>query len=248
MRLKDRVAIITGGSRGIGRATAEVFAQEGAEVIIADVLDADGEAAAAAIRDADGKAWFARTDVTKEEDCAGLMAVAEARWGRLDVLVNNAGVLRGAYLTVEELSRGVFQSVLDVNLVGTFLCTKYATPLLRRSAGGVVLCMASGAGVRGGSSSLAYGASKGGVQGLAFTLEYQLGALGIRVHTICPGGIATPMKLENIADGATHRGESPETAVATARQSLGDPAGVGRVLAFLASTDADHVRGTVFTR
>ena len=119
---------------------------------------------------------------------------------------------------------------------------------MERIGGGVVLCVASGAGVTGGSSSVAYGSSKGGVNGLVLTITPQLAQLNIRVHTICPGGIETPLKLGQIAASARQAGESPEAAIANARQSLGEPSGVARVLTFLASDDASFVRGTIHTR
>jgi NAD(P)-dependent dehydrogenase (short-subunit alcohol dehydrogenase family) len=248
MRLQRKVAVITGGARGIGGATAQLFAREGARVVIGDVLADEGETTAAAIRAASGEALFVRTDVTRETECAALMAAAVDRYGRLDALVCCAGVLRGAFLQPEELDADTFASVLDINVKGTYLAVRTAVPWLRKAGGGVVLLLASGAGVRGPSSSLAYGASKGGVHGLAMTLEPRLAPAGIRVHDICPGGIATRMKLDNVADGARHAGASVEQALARAEQSLGDPAGVASILAFLASDEADFVRGTIHTR
>jgi NAD(P)-dependent dehydrogenase (short-subunit alcohol dehydrogenase family) len=118
--------------------------------------------------------------------------------------------------------------------------------VIERAGGGVLLLLASGAGVRGGSSSLVYGASKGGVNGLAMTLTAQLAPRGIRLHVICPGSVDTPMKRDNIRKGALRAGRSPEDAVAAS--TLADPAGVARVLTFLASRDADFALGTVFTR
>jgi NAD(P)-dependent dehydrogenase (short-subunit alcohol dehydrogenase family) len=114
--------------------------------------------------------------------------------------------------------------------------------------GGVVVCISSGAGVRGGSSSVAYGSSKGGVYGLSLVLEGHLAPRGIRVHAVCPGSIATDMKLDNIGNRAERRGESRQAAIDAARPDLGHPAGVGRILAFLVSDDADYVRGAIHTR
>jgi NAD(P)-dependent dehydrogenase (short-subunit alcohol dehydrogenase family) len=184
--------------------------------------------------------------VTREEDCARLMGMAVQHYGRLDALVCCAGILRGSYAPVEELDEATFRTVIDVNLVGTYLCVRRAVPYLKRTGNGVVLLIASGAGVRGPSSSFAYGASKGGVHGLAMTLEPRLAALGIRVHDICPAVIDTEMMRGAVAAGARAAGRSEEEALAGT--SFGDPRGVARVLAFLASPDADYVRGTVFTR
>ena len=245
MRLVDRVAVITGGARGIGGATARLFAEEGAAVVIGDTLREEGEALARSIGESGGRALYVETDVTSREACQSLARAAVDAFGRIDVLVCCAGILRGAFQSPESLEEATFERVLDVNVKGTFLTVQAATPYLRESRG-VVLLLASGAGVRGPSSSLAYGSSKGGVHGLAMTLEAHLAPHGIRVNDVCPGAIDTEMKRENVRDGALARGSSPEEALG--RAGLGDPFGVARVLAFLASSEADFVRGTIFTR
>lgn len=248
MRFNHKVVLITGGSTGIGAATAVLLGSEGARVIIADINETDGQTTVERIEKAGGIARFVRTDVTSEEEVRTLIEAIDQDCGRLDVLINGAGVLLGPMVRVDRLNLEHWEKTIDVNLRGTFLCTKHAVPLMEKTGGGVVLCIASGAGVRGASSSLAYGASKGGVQGFAYTLEGQLAPLNIRVHVVCPGGIATPLKLRNIAEVAEQTGQSPEEAVAAARPGLGEPEGVAKVLAFLASEDADYVRGTIFTR
>jgi NAD(P)-dependent dehydrogenase (short-subunit alcohol dehydrogenase family) len=247
MRLAGKVVVITGGARGIGRAAAECCAADGAAVVVGDLLAEQGDETIAAIAAAGGRATFVATDVTREEDCRRLIATAIETYGRLDALITCAGVLRGDWTPVEALDDAIFAGVLDVNMRGTFLCVKHAVPRLPQP-GGVILCLASGAGVRGGSSSMAYGASKGGVHGLAMALEAHLAPRGIRVNDICPGGIATEMKLNNIGNLAEQQGESRQAAMEAARPTLGDPAGVGRILAWLASEDADYVRGSIFTR
>jgi len=239
------VAVVTGGARGIGAATARVFAEEGSAVVIGDTLEADGEATARSIVQSGGRALFARTDVTSRDDCRALIQVAVGAYGQLDALVCCAGVLRGAFQSPEDLEIATFEQVLGVNVKGTFLTVQAAVPYLR-GRGGVILVLASGAGVKGPSSSLAYGTSKGGVHGLAMTLEAHLAPHGIRVHDVCPGAIDTEMKRDNVRDGARARGSDPDGALA--RSGLGDPLGVARILAFLASPDADFVRGTIYTR
>lgn len=244
--LQGLVAVMTGGARGIGAATASVFAEQGAHVVVGDLLEAEGQATIAAIRQAGGEAIFVRTDVTREEDCAHLMDTAVEHYGGLDVLACCAGILRGSYASVEELDEATFRAVLDVNLVGTYLCVRHAVPHMQRAGKGVILLIASGAGVNRPSSSFAYGSSKGGVHGLALTLEARLAPLGIRVYDICPSVIDTQMMRSVIATGARISGRSEEEALAAT--PFGDPRGVARVLAFLASPDADYVRGTIFTR
>jgi NAD(P)-dependent dehydrogenase (short-subunit alcohol dehydrogenase family) len=246
MKLAGRTALITGGSTGIGRATAIRFAGEGAAVVIADVNEEDGRSAVAELESRAGRALFIRCDVRREDEVAE--AVAEAReWGAgLHLLISAAGILQGAYRSVEELDLATFERVLDVNVLGTFLVCKYGAPAIEASGGGVILCLASGAGVSGPSSSLAYGSSKGGVNGFCMTLARDLGPRGIRVNVICPGSLDTPMKRQNVMDGAVAAGRDPHETLAGTQ--LGDPDGVAKVLAFLASEDADYVRGVIFTR
>ncbi|MBI3972270.1 MAG: SDR family oxidoreductase [Chloroflexi bacterium] len=245
-RLAGKVAVITGGARGIGGAASRIFAAEGAKVVIGDLLEAEGEETAAAIREIGGDALFVKTDATQEEDCLRLASAAAEQFGRLDVVVTCAGILQGAYLALEELDLETFERVQAVNVRGTFLTVKHAVPHIKRSGGGVVLCISSGAGVKGSSSSIAYGTSKAGVHGLVMTLQPRLEPQRIRVHAICPGSINTVLKRENVADGARAAGRDVPQALAGA--GLGDPEGVAKVLAFLASDDADYVRGTIFTR
>lgn len=246
MKLENKEALVTGGSTGIGRAAAELFAEEGARVHIVDYNEEEGKAAVAKIEAAGGRAHFYATDVRKEESVAASIAQVKAQTDRIDVAVFAAGVLKGAFKTIEELSEEDWDATLDTNLKGTFFSAKYATPLLAAAGASVLLIIASGAGVRGGSSSYAYAASKAGQHGLHYKLESELGPQGVRLHVICPGGIRTPLKLENVAQGAVAAGRDPEEAQKNA--GLGDPMGVARVLAFLASEEGSYVRGTVFTR
>jgi len=248
MRLKDRVVVITGGGRGIGAATAHAVVAEGGKVVIGDMLAAEGEATRDALRAAGGSAVFVKTDVTQEADCLRLARTAVEQHGRLDVLICCAGILQGAMLQAETLDPATFDRVLSVNTKGTFLAVRAALPHLRQAAKPAILLLASEAGTKIPSSSLAYGASKGGVHGFAMTLEAQLAPQGIRVNEICPSSIATPMRIENLVDRARAAGRDPEQARAEAIKDAGDPAGVARILAFLASADADYVRGTIYTR
>ena len=248
MELTNKVAVITGGSTGIGAASAILYARAGAKVVVGDINVEGGEHTVAAIQSEGGAAQFVRTDVNVESEVANLVKTADEAFGQLNVLVTSAGVLSGPSIRVDEFDQAVFESVIDTNLRGAFLSVKHAVPIMERSGGGVILCIASGAGVHGGSSSVAYGSSKGGVNGLVLTITPQLAPLNIRVHTICPGSIATPLKLRQIAESAERTGNSPEAAVENARTSLGEPEGVARVLTFLASDAASYIRGTISTR
>ena len=246
VRLDNKVAVITGGSTGIGAATAIEYAKAGAKVVFGDINEEDAEKTLKTIIESGGVAKFQRTDVTVETEVADLMKTADTVFGGIDALVTSAGVLQGPSVRIDDFEAATFDSVIDVNLKGTFYALKHAVPIMQKG-GGVILCIASGAGVRGGSSSVAYASSKGGVNGLVMTVENQVGS-GIRMHTICPGGLATPLKLGQIAESAKRDGQDPDAAVANARNSLGDPAGVARILTFLVSDAGSYMRGQIFTR
>ena len=246
IRLNDKVAVITGGSTGIGAATAIEYARAGAKIVFGDINETGAEETVRAIREVGGVARFLRTDVMVEAEVADLMKTANTEFGGIHILVTAAGILRGPGVRIDEFETATFDSVIDVNLKGTFFALKHAVPIMRGCEGGVILCIASGAGVRGGSSSVAYGSSKGGVNGLVMVVENQISP--VRIHTICPGGLATPLKLGQIAESARREGRDPDAAVADARKSLGDPAGVARVLTFLASDAGSYTRGQIFTR
>lgn len=243
--IRGKTILITGAAQGIGEATARLCAERGAKVLLADVKQEKGEAAAASIRQNGGDATFYPVDVRYADAVQALFDRVQADVEQLDVLICAAGVLQGQFLQPEEFPLETFELVMDVNVKGTFLCTKAATPLLAASKG-VMILIASGAGVTGGSSSIAYGTSKGGVNGMGMTLAGHLAPRGIRVNVVCPGGIATEMKLGVIQTQAERQGKDFDNLVAASE--LGDPIGVARLLAFLASSEADYVRQRMFTR
>ena len=248
MQLQNKIALVTGGATGIGAATAVMYAREGAKVIIADLNETDGKATAQSIEAEGGTALFVRTDVSQEADVAGLIETVEQNFGRLDVLVTCAGILLGAAVRIDQFDAEAWDAVIRVNMRGTFLCTKHAVPLMEQSGGGIIVLIASGAGVIGPSASVAYGASKGGVRGLGFTLKNQLEPLNIRVHVVCPGNLNTPLKLRAIAEIAEKGGESPEEAVAAAQATLFKPEEVAKVLTDLASDTGANAEELVFTK
>jgi NAD(P)-dependent dehydrogenase (short-subunit alcohol dehydrogenase family) len=247
--LTGKIIVVTGGAQGIGGAAARLCAERGGQVIIADWNPAQGAQAAANLEKSGYQACFVQTDVRSPEAVQKLMGDVQAQYGRLDVLVCAAGIFKGAYQPPDELSVEDFDAVIDVNLKGVFLCTKYAMPLFdARGGGGTIIIVGSPAGVTGASGSLAYGASKGGVNGYGMTLARHIAKREVRVNVICPGGINTELKLGVVEAEARLHGKSVDAAVNEAKQQLGDPEGVGRVIAFLASDDASYVRGTMYTR
>jgi NAD(P)-dependent dehydrogenase (short-subunit alcohol dehydrogenase family) len=246
--LTGRVIIVTGAAQGIGEATARLAAERGAVVVLADANEARGEAAASQIRESGRVAEFIRTDVRDDAHVRTLVEETIARHGRLDGMVCAAGVLRGPWQPPEELALEDFDLTMAVNVRGPFLCARYATPHLERSGRGVMILVASVAGVTSPSSSFAYGASKGGANGLGMTLAARLADRGIRVNTVCPGNIVTEMKLSVDIAAAERAGTSVDEAIARANREYGSPDGVARVIAFLLSDESDHVRGNVYTR
>ncbi len=245
--LQGNVILVTGGAQGIGAATAKLCAARGARVIIADFKN-DGEQRAAEIRAEGGTADFLQTDVRNEAEVAELFRFTLGCHGRLDKLVCAAGVLPGPWQSPEDMPTEDFRRALDVNITGVFLCAKYATPLLEASGRGVFVVIASGAGVFGPSSSLAYASGKGGANGLAMTLQAQLGERGIRVNTIYPGNIITEIKLSVDIAAARRDGRPEQDAHDHARAHYGLPEGVAKVIAFVVSDEADYLRGGVRTR
>ncbi len=244
MNLQNKTILVVGGATGIGQATALLCAERGAHVIVADFNAADGKATASA---ANGS--FIQVDVTDEASVQAMCASIAQSHGKLDGLIQTAGILKGAYVALEEFDLATFRQVLDVNTVGSFLCTKYAKPLLTRGHLPVIILISSPA-AYGVSSSYAYAVSKGGVSALGTTMAGKLAPEGIRVNVVFPGGINTFMKRSVIESDAIRQGQDPQAALDAATQAggLGEPLGVAKVLAFLVSDEADYVRGSVSTR
>jgi NAD(P)-dependent dehydrogenase (short-subunit alcohol dehydrogenase family) len=234
MMLEGKTILIVGGATGIGRASAALCIARGASVIIADYNAAAGQAAAAELG-----ARFVQVNVADEASVAAMCAGIES----LDALVQTAGILKGPFVEIEDFDPAMFREVFDINVTGSFLCAKHAAPLLKKSPGAVIVLFSSMAALAG-SSSYAYGASKGGVNGLALTMANKLEPAGIRVNWIAPGNIDTAMKRSVIdADVAKHGQTAPQAAL-----NLGTPEGMANVVAWLVSDDAAYVRGMIVTR
>ncbi|HEX9711869.1 MAG TPA: glucose 1-dehydrogenase [Actinomycetota bacterium] len=236
-RLDGKTALITGGARGMGLATARLFVAEGARVLLADVLDDEGKAAAESLGEA---ASYQHLDVTSEGDWTDAVAAAEERMGSLNVLLNNAGILR--FGVVDQMSPDEFMLVMRVNVLGVFLGMRAAVPAMRRAGGGSIINVSSVEGLRGGEGLTAYGGSKFAVRGMTKAAAVELGRDKIRVNAVCPGAIDTPM----VRDTGLLDADLDKVFGAIPIARAGRPEDVGRVSAFLASEDAAFVTGQDF--
>ena len=233
-RLAGKVAIITGGARGMGAATCRLFVQEGAKVAVADMLDVEGRALAAELGDA---ARFYHHDVTSEESWAGLMEQAQQDLGAIDVLVNNAGVLM--FRTLLDTSLADYERVLKVNLVGEFLGIKAVAPGMIERGRGSIINLSSVDGMKGANGLAAYASSKWGVRGLTKVAAMELGHRGVRVNSVHPGGVDTAMGNP----GQRAREEVNQGFANIALQRVGDPAEVAAATLFLASDESSYMAG-----
>ncbi len=245
-RLDGKRILVTGAATGIGRATAIRVASEGARVAVFDVEDVRASATLSAIEEDGGDARYWHVDVTAE---AGVSAAVDeaAHWmgGGIDVLLHLAGILKGAGLDITEVDDTVWDPVIDVNVKGSYLVSKHAARYMKEQRSGVIVLTSSVAGVLGGSSSYAYGASKGGSHGLAMTLDSHLSRFGIRVHDVLPGALDTPLKVAATEESLRNTGD--REAYEHTMANLSPPGGVAAVMAFLASDDAAYVRGSIRT-
>lgn len=197
MRLENKVVFVTGGGSGMGRVAAESFCREGARVVVADVSESAGHAAADAAKAAGGDAVFVRCDVSKEADVRDAIGAAVARWGRLDALYNNAGIMMEQDRSVIDTDEAVWDRTLGVNVKGIYFCCKYGIPEMIRGGGGSVINIASFVAILGCSVPQdAYTASKGAVIALTKSLAVQFGPRGVRSNALCPGPIETPLMTE----------------------------------------------------
>ncbi|MGA8727794.1 MAG: SDR family oxidoreductase [Terracidiphilus sp.] len=241
MKLKGKVAIVTGGASGIGRASAIAFAREGARVIVADTNVHCGEKTAAMIAFEGHGAHFIQVDVSREADVERMVAETVARWGGIDVLFNNAGIV--LVKSIEEMTEEEWDRVMAVNVKSAFLAIKHAVPHMRRNGGGTILNTGSIASFAGQVGTPAYSASKGAIALLTKSLALDLGRDGIRVNCICPGITDTPMLREHMGHGS--EGEAHIRA-RLSRVPLGtilSPEDIARAALYLVSDDSVGITG-----
>ncbi|NDQ55717.1 MAG: SDR family oxidoreductase [Acidipila sp.] len=241
MRLANKVALITGGTSGIGEATALLFAREGAAVAVAGRSEERGRNVVAGIEKSGGKATFILVDVRRADDCRRAVDSTVRAFGRLDVLLNNAGVYY-PHDTLE-CSEEEWDLQLDINLKGAFLMSKFALPGMIAQGGGVIVNNSSGWGLVGGDKAVAYCASKGGMVLMTKAMAIDHGRQGIRVNCICPGDVETPM----LPGDAKMRGLDWSTYLAGCANRplgrIGTSEEIAKVALFLASDDASFITG-----
>ena len=241
MRLKEKITIITGAAHGIGRAYAKRFAEEGAHVVIADIDAAGGDATAKAILDAGGSAWARATDVRSLPNLQGLMQETVKKFGRVDVLLNNAAIYVTQKLwkgSVEDLELDEWDRVIEVNLKGVFLCSKAAIPIMKQQRSGKIINIASGTFFSGSGNMPHYTTAKGGVVALTRVMARQLGEYGINVNCMTPG---STMSEESVTDEVLKRRE--EGIDKRAFRRIETPADIVGTAVFLASADSDFITG-----
>jgi len=240
--LAEKVALITGGASGIGKATAALFARKGAAVTIADINVKAGEAVAEAIVDDGGEAMFVRCDVTRDSDCQRTVDRTVARWGKFDILFNNAGVTRRA--SVIETTEEEWDWVMAANVKSVFLMSKAAIPVMVKAGGGVIVNTGSGWGLVGGKDAVSYCASKGAVIQLTKAMALDHGPQNIRVNAVCPGDTDTPM----LANEAEQLGQSHQAILAESVHRplgrVGRPEEIAQAVLYLASAASSFVTGT----
>ena len=237
MRLANKVSIITGGAQGIGEATALKFGREGAKVAVCDVNLPLAQAVADAIVKAGGEALAFKVDVTSTQDIAAMVSALMAKWGRIDALVNNAGILADAQL--KKMTEEQFDRVINVNLKGTYNCTRAVVDIMLAQGGGSITNASSIVGLYGNFGQTNYAATKWAVIGMAKTWAKELGPKGIRVNAVAPGFVATPI-LSSMPEKVIKMMEEK-----VPLRRLGKPEEIANAYAWLASDEASYVNGVV---
>jgi NAD(P)-dependent dehydrogenase (short-subunit alcohol dehydrogenase family) len=242
MRLKNKVAIITGAGSGIGRSTALLFGEEGAKVVVADIDEAAGRKTVLEIRKEKGKALFVSADISKEEAACKITVEALKAFGRVDILVNNAAtfVLKGIDASLEDWQRSV-----GVNVIGTSLVTKYAIEAMKKAGGGAIVNLASISSWVGQANFITYSATKGAILQMTRNMAMDFAPFNVRVNCVCPGTILTPASYRHMEKtGMTLEQFDAEEGAKTFLKRIGKGREVATAILFLSSEDASYITGT----
>jgi len=245
MRLAGKVAIITGAGAGIGRATALLFAKEGAEVVVADFDPEGGKETVRLIEEKGGRAIFLPVDVSKAADVKRMVKTTVERCGRLNILVNNAGIYTQA--DVVQATEEEWDRILDVNLKGVFLCSKYSIPEMIKGGGGSIVNIGSEAGIVGIKNQVAYNVSKSGVIALTRSMALDFAPHNIRVNCLCPGRTLTPLVEQVITEAQDP--ESMRRALEDDRplKRMGRPEEIAAGILYLASDESSYATGSILS-
>jgi len=243
MRLEDKVALITGAGNGIGRESALLFAREGAAVVVVDVAEDAGRAVVREVEEAGGRASFVRADVSRAGDCEAMIAHAEATYGRLDVLFNNAGIMDGRDDDAVATDEAVWDLTMAVNAKGVFLGCKYGIPAIRRAGGGSVINTASFVALLGAATpQVAYTASKGAVLALTRELAVVHARENVRVNALCPGPLRTELLMKFLDTEA----KKQRRLVHVPMGRFGEAREMAQAALYLASDESTYVTGSEF--
>ena len=238
MRLENKVVIITGAGSGIGKETALLFAKEGAKVVVADVNEKGGEETVAEIKK-NGDGFFVRLDVSNREQAKQMAKTILEKYGKIDVLINNAGIVQDAF--VSKMTEQQWDKVIDINLKGVFNCIQAVVDIMMNQGSGVIINTSSIVGLNGNVGQVNYSATKAGLIGMTKTLAKELGRKGIRVNAVAPGFIATPMTAtvpEKILEMMKEK---------TPLRRLGKPKDIANAYLYLASDESNFVNGAVLS-
>jgi 3-oxoacyl-[acyl-carrier protein] reductase len=243
MRLANKVAIITGAGSGIGRTSAILFAKEGAKIVVADINDAGGEETVATIRAGDGEAIFVHTDVTVASDAENLGMAAKNKFGKVDILFNNAGIPQQT-MPFENVDEALWDRIFATNVKSIFLAAKSITPMMKEAGGGVIINLASISGVRPRPGNLAYASSKAAVIHLTKALALEVAPYKIRVNCINPVGTDTPMLGKFFAEGVSLDEGKKATINTIPLGRLAMPEDVANAALYLACDESSMLTGT----